>query len=469
MEIMTSNAAPSGIVDSAASDRFNVIGGPESFRVAAGAAAVACALAGGVTGAVGPEAEKFWPQWRGPYATGTSKQADPPLEWSEAKNIRWKVEIPGRGSSSPVVWGDQLFVLSAIPASAPSGDESHRPRGAMQPREPHRFMVYAIDRQTGRTLWERTAHEATPHEASHQDNGTWASGSAATDGEHVIAYFESFGIYAYDMKGNLVWRKDLGDKRMRNEFGEGSTPALFGNRIIVVWDHIAGPSFVVALDKRTGAELWRAPRDEIDTWATPLIVEHEGRAQVVVPGMNRLRSYDLETGKIVWEAPGLTMNAIPSPVFEDGIVIATSGFRGNNLKAIRLADARGDLTGSPAIVWSLDRDTPYVPSPLLHEGVVYILKTNSGILSAFDAKTGKPHFQLQRLAGIDEVFSSPVAAAGRVYITDRNGHTLVLRAGPRYEVLARNTLDDGFDASPALVGTDIYMRGYKSLYAIGQP
>jgi outer membrane protein assembly factor BamB len=422
-------------------------------------------LAAGVR-AANPEAEGFWPQWRGPASTGASATANPPLEWSESRNVRWKIEIPGRGSASPVVWGDRLFVQTAIPASAPAGDASHAPRGAMRPREVHRFVVYAIDRHTGKTLWERTAREALPHEASHQDNGTWASSSPLTDGEHVFAYFDSFGLYAYDMNGTPVWQKDLGDKQMRNEFGEGTTPALHGNTLVVVWDHL-GQSFVVALDKRTGAELWRSERDEIDTWATPLILEHGGRAQVVTSGMNKLRSYDLETGKVVWESPGVTMNPIPSPVAADGMVFVTSGFRGNNLKAIRLADARGDLAGSNAIVWSLDRDTPYVPSPLLYNGTLYFLKTNSGILSAFDGKSGKPHYQAQRLDGVDEVFSSPVAAAGRVYITDRHGTTLVLKDGPAYEVLAKNSLDDGFDASPALVGNTMYMRGYKSLYAIG--
>jgi len=412
-----------------------------------------------------PEAERFWPQWRGPHATGTSEHATPPLEWSETKNVRWKVEIPGRGSSSPVVWGDQLFLLTAIPANA-SGSATHTPRGGIRPRVPHRFVVYAIDRHSGRILWERTARQAVPHEASHADNGTWASSSAATDGEHVFAYFESQGLFAYDMKGGLVWQKDFGDKTMRNEFGEGSTPALHGNHIVVVWDHL-GTSFVAALDKRTGAELWRNERDEIDTWATPLVVEHEGRAQVITSGMNRLRSYDLETGRIVWESEGTTMNPIPSPVAAGGMVFVTSGFRGNNLKAIRLAGARGDITGSGAIVWTLDRDTPYVPSPLLYRGVLYILKTNSPILSAFDAATGKPHFQVRRLAGLNEVFSSPVGAAGRVYITDRDGTTLVLNQGPAGELLATNTLDDGIDASPALVGNTIYMRGYKHLYAIG--
>jgi outer membrane protein assembly factor BamB len=417
-----------------------------------------------IVAALDPEAERYWPQWRGPYATGAALQADPPLQWNETTNIRWKVEIPGRGSSSPIVWGNRIFLQSAVPVSAPSGEASHQPRGG-RPREPHRFMLYAIDRQTGRIVWERTAHQAQPHEATHQDNGTWSSGSAMTDGEHVIAYFESFGIYAYDMSGTLVWQKDLGDKRMRNEFGEGSTPTLYGDRLIVVWDH-QGQSFVAAFDKRTGNEVWRRNRDEIDSWATPIVVEHDGRAQVVTSGMNRLRSYDLETGEIVWESAGVTMNPIPSPVAAEGMVFVTSGFRGNNLKAIRLAEARGQVTGPPALAWELRRDTPYVPSPLLYRGVLYLLKTNTPVLSAFEATSGKPHFALQRLEGLGEVFSSPVAAAGRVYITDRHGTTLVIRQGPSYEVLATNTLDDGIDASPALVEGEMFMRGYKYLYAI---
>jgi outer membrane protein assembly factor BamB len=412
-------------------------------------------------------AERFWPQWRGPYATGVSKYADPPTEWSETKNIRWKVEIPGRGSASPVVWGDRVYVLSAVPVGL-TGAASHAPRGGVQPRDVHRFIVLAIDRRTGKIAWERTARELRPHEAAHQENGTYASSSAITDGQHVYAWFESQGMYVYDMDGKLIWEKDLGDKRMRNQFGEGSTPVLYGDRLVIVWDHIAGPSFVVALDKRSGNELWRVERQEIDTWATPLVVEVDGRAQVIVSGKNRLQSYDLETGTIVWESPGVTMNPIPSPVYADGMVFATSGFQGNSLKAIRLADAKGDITGSSAIVWTLDRDTPYVPSPLLYDGILYLLKTNSGILSAFDARTGKPHYQLQRLEGIPEVFASPVGAQGRMYLTGRDGVSLVIRNAPTFEVLAKNSLDDGFDASPALVDNELYMRGYKSLYCIAR-
>jgi outer membrane protein assembly factor BamB len=410
--------------------------------------------------------DKFWPQWRGPQATGVSPSADPPVEWSETKNITWKIEVPGRGSATPVVWGDRIFLLTAVPGGVPATD-THQPRGGMTPRIVHAYKLLAINRKDGKIAWERTPKQEMPHEASHQDNGTWASSSAITDGQHVIASFESRGLYCYDMNGTLVWQKDLGDKKMRNEFGEGSTPALHGNTLVVVWDHyVPGASFIVALDKQTGKELWRVSRDEIDTWATPLIVEHDGLTQVIVPGMNKLRSYDLNKGAIVWETAGLTMNPIPSPVAGGGMVFATSGFRGNSLKAIRLAGAKGDITGTPNVVWTLDRDTPYVPSPLLYDDVLYILKTNNGLLSAFEASTGKPYYQVQRLAKAPNVFASPTGAAGRVYIPGRDGTTVVLKKGPTFEVLAENTLDDGFDASPAMVDRDLYLRGYKYLYAI---
>ena len=406
-----------------------------------------------------PAADRYWAQWRGPDATGVARHANPPVEWSETKNIRWKVEIPGRGSSSPIVWGDRIFLLTAVPVGV-DHTAAHEPRGGLSQRDKHRYLVLAIDRRTGKTVWERVARENTPHEPSHQDNGTWASSSAITDGKRVFAWFESQGMYVYVMDGKLLWEKYLGDKLMRNQFGEGSTPVLHDNRLVIVWDQQGGQSFIVSLDADTGRELWRVNRDEIDTWATPLVVEHGGRAQVIVPGMNKVRSYDLKDGAIVWEQPGTTMNPIPSPVFEDGLVFVMSGFRGNNLKAIRIADG--------SIVWSLDRDTPYVPSPLLYDGVLYFLKTNSGILSAFDAKSGKPHYQLQRLDGVPNVFASPVGAQGRVYLPGREGVTMVIKHGPKYEVLARNKLDDGFDASPALVDNEILLRGYQFLYNIAE-
>lgn len=410
-------------------------------------------------------AGRYWPQWRGPRADGTSATADPPIEWSETRNIRWKVSIPGRGHATPVLWNDRLFIATAVPVGV-TGEAQHAPRGGLQSRGRHRFVVRALDRRTGRTVWERVASEAEPHEASHFENGTWASSSPVTDGESVFAYFESFGLYAYDLDGNLRWQKDLGDKRMRNQFGEGSTPALHGNTLVVVWDHLNGESFIAALDKRDGRELWRVKRDEIDTWATPLVLEVNGRPQVVVPGMRRIRGYDLATGAVVWDGDGLTMNPIPSPVHADGLVFLMSGFQGNDLKAVRIAEARGNIDGSSALAWTLDRDTPYVPSPVVADGILYFLKTNSGLLSAFDARSGKPHYQNQRLEGVPNVFSSPVAARGRLYITGREGVTLVVKVGSVFEVLARNTLDDEFDASPVLADGELFLRGRRSVYAI---
>jgi outer membrane protein assembly factor BamB len=363
-----------------------------------------------------------------------------------------------------VIWGDRVFVLSAVP-SVEYGAAMHDPKGA-GPRIPHKFTVFAFDRASGRVLWQRVARQHTPHEGSHPQWGTWASSSAMTDGEHVYAYFDSFGLYAYDMNGTLLWEKDLGDKKMRQEFGEGQTPVLYRDRIVVQWDH-QGQSFITALDKLTGAELWRTNRQEIDSWGTPLVVEHDGKPQVIATAMNRIYGYDLETGKVIWEGPGLTMNPIPSAVYEDGIAILMSGFRGNALRAVRVGDARGDISASGAQAWSIDHDTPYVPSPLLYDGIVYFLKSNSGILSAYDAKTGKPYYQLQRLEGVPNVFASPVGAKGRVYVAGQEGTTIVIKHGPAYEVLARNVLDDGFNASPALVDGEIYLRGFRNLYSIG--
>jgi outer membrane protein assembly factor BamB len=429
------------------------------------ASTAAVALLAGALDAQSPAAsvaERNWGQWRGPHATGVSKTANPPLQWSETRNIRWKVPLPGRGAGSPVVWNDRVYVTTAIPAD---GNTSARAAGVM-----HRFLVMALDRQTGKVVWERLAREEAPHEPGHAENATFASGSVIADGEHVIAYFESRGLYVYDMNGNLVWEKDLGDKHMRNQFGEGHTPVLSGDHLVVVWDHLGGPSYIYAFDKNTGRELWQQSRgDTMDTWATPVVVEVNGRRQVVVGAMEHIRSYDLETGEVVWHTSGLTMNVIPSPVAEDDLVVLMSGFRGNMAKAIRLSEARGDITNTPAVLWTFDRDTPYVPSPLLYDGILYMLKTNNNLLSTFDARTGKPHYPIQRIEELpQEVFSSPVGAAGRVYITGREGTTVVLKHGTTYDVLGVNRLDDRFDGSAALVDGEIFLRGFQSLYKIAE-
>lgn len=342
--------------------------------------------------------EKNWPQWRGPHANGVATLANPPLEWSETKNVRWKIEVPGKGLSSPIVWGDRIFLTTAIPteeSAAPAESETGGRRRGISPSNKLKFVVLALARNNGKTLWERTAVEAMPHEGTHND-GSWASNSAITDGEHVIAHFGSRGIFCYDLQGKLIWQKDLGDMSTRNGFGEGSSPALHGNTLVVNWDH-EGDSFIVALDKRNGKELWRVQRDEITSWSTPLVVTHESKPQVIVNATNRVRAYDLANGALLWECGGMTVNTIPSPVTADGVVYVTSGFRGSALLAIRLAEAKGDITGTPAVLWKYEQDTPYVPSPLLYGDKIYFLKVNSGILSCLNAKTGEEHYGPQRL------------------------------------------------------------------------
>ena len=252
--------------------------------------------------------------------------------------------------------------------------------------------------------------------------------------------------------------------RTRMGFGEGSSATVHGDTLVITWDH-EDADFVAAYDAATGKERWRQSRDEPTTWATPHVVEHGGRAQVVVNGTNRLVSYDLATGTPVWQTAGTTMNVIPSPVSANGMVYAMAGFRGNSLKAIKLADAKGDVTGTPAVAFTYDRDTPYVPSPLLYKGGLYFLKSNSGILTQLDAGTGVVRF-MQRLDATPNVYASPVAAAGLIYIVGREGTTVVIEAGAEYKPVATNVLDEPIDASPALVDNEIYIRGTKHLYRI---
>ncbi len=415
--------------------------------------------------------EKNWHQWRGPNATGAAAFGNPPVEWSEAKNIKWKVAIPGSGSATPVVWGDTMYLLSAVPtdkrAAAPAGEAAvARGRGPSSPKPElfHQFTVFAVSRKDGKTLWQRVVKEEVPHEGGHPTN-SFASGSAITDGDMIYAHFGSHGFYALDMKGNVKWSADFGKMTTRNGFGEGATPALYGDTVVVLWDH-EGDDFVAALNKKTGKELWRTPRREATTWTTPLIVEAGGKAQVVIAATSSVIGYDLASGQQIWQGPALTPNAIPSPVYGDGILYVTSGFRGNMLYAVKLADAKGDISNSPAILWKYDRDTPYVPSPLLYGNELYFLKSNNGILTVFNAKTGEKLYGEQRLEDVPNVYASPVGAGGKVYIAGRDGATAVIERGGIFKLLSVNKLDDNFDASPVVIGDELYLRGKKNLYCI---
>ena len=419
------------------------------------------------TKSVKDDAARHWPQWRGPLGTGVAPHADPPVEWSEDKNIRWKVPLPGKGHSTPIVWGARIFVTAAIPVGDSSSPPTGRRPGAHDNRTAvsrQQFVVLAIDRGDGRIIWQKVVRQSTPHEGGHY-TGSYASASPVTDGERVYAFFGSQGLYCLDWNGNIVWKKDFGDMHTKHGHGEGSSPAVYGDTLVVNWDH-EGPSFVVALDKRTGTQLWRRDRDEDSSWSTPIVVEHEGKPQVIISATKRIRSYDLVTGGEIWECGGLSQNVVASPVAADGMVYAGSSYEKRVMLAIRLNGAKGDITGTDKVAWMLNRYTPYVPSPLIYENHLYFLRHYQGILTCLNGKTGRALYARVRLLGIRNVYASPVAAAGRVYITSQSGVTVVLRHGVSPQVLGVNQLDDDFNASAALAGDELFLRGERYLYCL---
>jgi outer membrane protein assembly factor BamB len=450
-------------------------------------------------------ADQNWGQWRGPLGNGISPNGNPPTEWSESKNVKWKVPMTGEGHATPIIWDNLIFIQSAVPAAkkpeamlnlnvAPQvaglqqqpppggGGGQNRPgapgqpggqgggrrggggggRGAA-PTTPYQFTMTALDRATGKTVWQKTLREELPHEARH-GTATYASGSPVTDGESLFAYFGSRGLYAMDLKGNVKWQKDFGKYRSANQFGEGSSPALHGNTLVVNWDH-EGEDFIAAFDKTSGKELWKQPRDEKTTWGTPFIITHGGITQVIVSASGKVRSYDLATGKELWSAGPLGSNVVPTPVTGHGLVFAMSGHREPKMMAIKLGRT-GELSDTDAIAWSTTRDTPYVPSSLLMGDHLYFLKGNEATLSILDAKTGAPAVEAQRLEGVRGVYASLVGAGDRLYVLGRDGGAVVLKKGGKIEVLATNKLEDNFDASPAIVGNQMFLRGKANLYCI---
>jgi len=413
------------------------------------------------------QAQDSWPQWRGPLATGVAPHAQPPIEWSETKHIRWKTRLPGKGHSTPIVWGERIFLTTAVPYGEPIKPRFVRP-GAhdnLAMTQNHEFVVLAVDRKSGKMLWQKTMHKAAPIEAGHV-SASLASASPVTDGERVFAFFGSYGLYCLDTDGKLLWKKDLGEMHTKHGHGEGSSPALHGDRLIINWDHEEG-SFVVALDKRTGEQRWRTARPEETSWATPIVVEHSGKAQVIVSGTKRIRSYDLTDGTLIWECGGLSSNIVASPVAANGFVYAGSSYDTRAMFAIRLEGAKGDITGTEQVVWARHRGTPYVPSPLLYGDSIYNMQHYQGVVVRLDAKTGREDGEPVRLESIRDVYSSPVGAAGRIYFTSREGVTQVMTHGedsPR--MLAVNRLEDSFSASAALVGRELFLRGERFLYCI---
>ncbi len=434
-------------------------------------------LPGLLAGAQVSEPAAHWPQWRGPFFNGMAR-GDAPLTWNDKSNIKWRVDIPGRGFSTPVIWGDKIFLTTAIPTGKPapapavadSAEASAPQRGAggdTSPQAEHKFELLCLDRQTGKTIWQRTAKVAAPHEGYHRTYGSFASNSPATDGKYVYASFGSRGIFAYDFKGKLIWQRDSDvQMRMRLGFGEGSAPLLFGDRLFLVFDH-EGESFMLALNKNTGKEVWRSARDERSSWSTPLAIEYGGRKQIIVTATNRVRSYDADSGKVIWETSGLGSNPIPVPAFQDPFVYVMSGHRDPKLMAIKLGK-EGDLSGSESIVWSHTRGVAYTASPVLFDNKLYVL-TDNGMISCFNATTGEAYYAQQRLPKAYNFKASPVGANGKLYLATEDSDVVVLKMGEKFEVMATNTLDDQvFIATPVIAAGEIFLRSQNALFCISE-
>jgi len=450
-----------------------------AFRVSIFSAALAIAC----TAALRANDASAWPTWRGTSGAGIALGAKPPTTWSDTDNIKWKAKIPGAGFSTPIIWKDRIFLVTAIETgesvpnaseAAPAAAEPKGGRGGQKgggfgsgpkPTKVHEFVVLALDRKSGKTVWQKIARREVPHEGHHPTHG-YASASPVTDGERLWVSFGSRGFYCYDLNGNLQWEKDLGDMRSRGGFGEGTSPALAGNLLLITWDH-EDQSFIVALDKKSGAEVWRKNRDERSSWSTPLIVEAGGKLQAIVAASKRTRSYDAATGDLIWEASGLTGNVIPMPVVGHGMVYVMSGFQGNSIQAIKLT-SRGDVSETDNIVWSARRSAPYVPSPVLSGERLYMSKTNDAYLSCLNALTGEVYYQDQPLPGLRGIYASPLAANGYLYVVGREGTVMVLKDASKFEVVATNKLSDHIDASPVMLEKELFLRGHEFLYCIAE-
>ncbi len=422
-------------------------------------------------------ADSDWPQFRGPAASGVAP-GSPPIEWNgeSGKNILWKAEIPGLGHSSPIIWGDRIFVTSAVPQSGESklkvglyGDI-----GSVPDEGPQKFNVYCIDRKSGKILWQQTAASGIPKIKRHPKS-THASPTPATDGKRLIVSFGSEGLFAYDLNGKLLWQKDFGVLDSGYyvapdaQWGFASSPVIYDGVVIIQAD-VQKNSFVGAFDAATGKELWRTPRTDVPTFGTPAVLPYTANGanglQVVVNGWHHIGGYDFKTGKELWMLKGGGDIPVPTPVFQDGLIVITNAHGpGRPIYAIR-TDASGDITGSKtAIAWSQERVGNYMQTPLLDNGIGYFC-FDAGILTVYQLATGEKLYQ-QRLGGGTSGFtSSAVASSDRLYITNEDGHTYVLAKGSAYKVLGENELGETVMASAAISGDVLYLRGRNHLFAI---
>ena len=428
-----------------------------------------------------------WPQWRGPNG-GVSAEKGLPDEWSNTKNVKWKTPISGRGHSSPIVWGKKIFLTTALDGEPIAGRKpgvTHKMADGSDFVHPdavgadlmHTFKVICLDQTTGKILWERTAYEGPVHDSRHK-KASFASSTPATDGKYVFAFFGSEGLYAYDYKGKLMWKQNLG-KLGTASVGYGVSPILYKDLVIMLCDDSGGNSFIAAFDKRTGKEAWRVARKvettwskpavvrTIDiTWSTPVLVNTSKGTELVAGAAEAIIAYDPMTGKELWRHKGLESNAVPTPVVLNDLVVVTSGYPEKIALAIR-AGGSGDVTGTPQLVWSYNKGTAYVPSPILYGDYVY-LTTDRGLLTALEVKTGKVVYEGGRPPKAVLFQASLVAFEDKILMTSEEGDTYVIKAGPKHEVIRTNSLGEPVSASPAIADGKIFIRGDKNLYAIGK-
>jgi len=414
-----------------------------------------------------------WPQWRGPGGMGISTETNLPVEWSATKNIKWKTAIAGRAHSSPVVWGNRLFITTAIEGPIVPGAKAvkHMDEGkeflhpdSIGADHKHTFKVICLSATNGKILWEQTAFEGTPYDNRHRKS-SFAASTPATDGKLVYAFFGTEGLYAYDMNGKLAWKADLG-KLGTVGMGTGTSPILYENLVILQCDEENGAaSFIVALDKKTGKEMWRTPRKIQVSWATPILVPTAKRTELITSGTEAIIAYDPATGKELWRHKGVESNAIPSPVANQEMVFVSAGFPAKIAMAIRLG-ASGDLTDSANVAWKYAKGTAYVPSPILYGDYLY-LTTDRGILTCLDAKTGEVKYEGGRIPIPATFTASPVAFDGKILLTSEDGDTFIIKAGPKHEILGTNSVGEPVYASPAIADRKIFIRGEKNIYCIG--
>lgn len=419
-----------------------------------------------------------WSQFRGPGSAGVAPGADLPDHWSATENIAWKAQIPGRGWSSPIVWGDRVFLTTVV-----NQGESEPPKkglyfGGNRPEPPksiHEWKVYCLDLGSGRVRWERTVEKAPPSGSIHLKN-SFASETPATDGERVYACFGGVGLFCFDMDGKPVWSKRLEPRKTRFGWGTAASPVLHKDRLYLVNDN-EEQSYLMAVERRTGEIDWRVERDEKSNWSTPFIWENGLRTEIVTAGTGKVRAYDLD-GKLLWWLSGMSDISVCTPHAGDGLLYVASGYVGSRLRpvyAIR-PGGKGDISlpeserSNEYVVWCDWRGAPYNPSTLLYQNRLYVLY-DRGLFSCYDAKTGVPLYERERLPEGAAFTTSPWAADGKVYCQSEDGVSYVLRAGDRFELLHRNTLaeDDMCMATPALVGNRLLIRTSERVYCIGRP